>query len=147
MLIYDYIFVILVLIFGLAGFYLGIIKSFSKLFCLLIPLFVSFVGSNEINSRLISDYNFYSGPGSYLISSICIYLTLYGISKLFFFLVDMILSYLNLSLVNRLIGLITGLALGSVIGFLLLLGVMEILNIETLICKKIIGYLSFFLTI
>lgn len=147
MLIYDYIFVILVLIFGLAGFYLGIIKSFSKLFCLLIPLFVSFVGSNEINSRLISDYNFYSGPGSYLISSICIYLTLYGISKLFFFLVDMILSYLNLSLVNRLIGLITGLALGSVIGFLLLLGVMEILNIETLIYKKIIGYLSFFLTI
>ena len=122
MLIYDYIFVILVLIFGLAGFYLGIIKSFSKLFCLLIPLFVSFVGSNEINSRLISDYNFYSGSGSYLISSICIYLTLYGISKLFFFLVDMILSYLNLSLVNRLIGLITGLALGSVIGFLLLLG-------------------------
>lgn len=147
MLIYDYIFVILVLIFGLAGFYLGIIKSFSKLFCLLIPLFASFVGSNEINSRLISDYNFYSGPGSYLISSICIYLTLYGISKLFFFLVDMILSYLNLSLVNRLIGLITGLALGSVIGFLLLLGVMEILNIETLIYKKIIGYLSFFLTI
>lgn len=147
MLIYDYIFVILVLIFGLAGFYLGIIKSFSKLFCLLIPLFVSFVGSNEINSRLISDYNFYSGPGSYLISSICIYLTLYGISKLFFFLVDMILSYLNLSLVNRLIGLITGIALGSVIGFLLLLGVMEILNIETLIYKKIIGYLSFFLTI
>jgi len=147
MLIYDYIFVILVLIFGLAGFYLGIIKSFSKLFCLLIPLFASFVGSNEINSRLISDYNFYSGPGSYLISSICIYLTLYGISKLFFFLVDMILSYLNLSLVNRLIGLITGIALGSVIGFLLLLGVMEILNIETLIYKKIIGYLSFFLTI
>ena len=147
MLIYDYIFVILVLIFGLAGFYLGIIKSFSKLFCLLIPLFVSFVGSNEINSRLISDYNFYSGPGSYLISSICIYLTLYGISKLFFFLVDMILSYLNLSLINRLIGLITGIALGSVIGFLLLLGVMEILNIETLIYKKIIGYLSFFLTI
>lgn len=147
MLIYDYIFVILVLIFGLAGFYLGIIKSFSKLFCLLIPLFVSFVGSNEINSRLISDYNFYSGPGSYLISSICIYLTLYGISKLFFFLVDMILSYLNLSLVNRLIGLITGIALGSVSGFLLLLGVMEILNIETLIYKKIIGYLSFFLTI
>ena len=88
MLIYDYIFVILVLIFGLAGFYLGIIKSFSKLFCLLIPLFASFVGSNEINSRLISDYNFYSGPGSYLVSSICIYLTLYGISKLFFFLVD-----------------------------------------------------------
>lgn len=147
MLIYDYIFVILVLIFGLAGFYLGIIKSFSKLFCLLIPLFVSFVGSNEINSRLISDYNFYSGSGSYLISSICIYLILYGISKLFFFLVDMILSYLNLSLVNRLIGLITGIALGSVIGFLLLLGVMEILNIETLIYKKIIGYLSFFLTI
>lgn len=147
MLIYDYIFVILVLIFGLAGFYLGIIKSFSKLFCLLIPLFASFVGSNEINSRLISDYNFYSGPGSYLISSICIYLTLYGISKLFFFLVDMILSYLNLSLVNRLIGLITGIALGSVSGFLLLLGVMEILNIETLIYKKIIGYLSFFLTI
>ena len=147
MLIYDYIFVILVLIFGLAGFYLGIIKSFSKLFCLLIPLFVSFVGSNEINSRLISDYNFYSGPGSYLISSICIYLTLYGISKLFFFLVDMILSYLNLSLVNRLIGLITGIALGSVIGFLLLLGVMEILDLETLIYKKIIGYLSFFLTI
>ncbi len=147
MLIYDYIFVILVLIFGLAGFYLGIIKSFSKLFCLLIPLFASFVGSNEINSRLISDYNFYSGPGSYLVSSICIYLTLYGISKLFFFLVDMILSYLNLSLVNRLIGLITGIALGSVIGFLLLLGVMEILNIETLIYKKIIGYLSFFLTI
>lgn len=147
MLIYDYIFVILVLIFGLAGFYLGIIKSFSKLFCLLIPLFASFVGSNEINSRLISDYNFYSGPGSYLISSICIYLTLYGISKLFFFLVDMILSYLNLSLINRLIGLITGIALGSVIGFLLLLGVMEILNIETLIYKKIIGYLSFFLTI
>ena len=59
----------------------------------------------------------------------------------------MILSYLNLSLVNRLIGLITGIALGSVIGFLLLLGVMEILNIETLIYKKIIGYLSFFLTI
>ena len=147
MLIYDYIFVILVLIFGLAGFYLGIIKSFSKLFCLLIPLFASFVGSNEVNSRLISDYNFYSGPGSYLISSICIYLTLYGISKLFFFLVDMILSYLNLSLVNRLIGLITGLALGSVIGFLLLLGVMEILDLETLIYKKIIGYLSFFLTI
>ena len=147
MLIYDYIFVILVLIFGLAGFYLGIIKSFSKLFCLLIPLFASFVGSNEINSRLISDYNFYSGPGSYLISSICIYLTLYGISKLFFFLVDMILSYLNLSLINRLIGLITGIALGSVSGFLLLLGVMEILNIETLIYKKIIGYLSFFLTI
>ena len=147
MLIYDYIFVILVLIFGLAGFYLGIIKSFSKLFCLLIPLFASFVGSNEINSRLISDYNFYSGPGSYLISSICIYLTLYGISKLFFFLVDMILSYLNLSLVNRLIGLITGIALGSVIGFLLLLGVMEILDLETLIYKKIIGYLSFFLTI
>ncbi|MDC0897118.1 hypothetical protein OAS31_00110 [Desulfobacterota bacterium] len=147
MLIYDYIFVILVLIFGLAGFYLGIIKSFSKLFCLLIPLFASFVGSNEINSRLISDYNFYSGPGSYLVSSICIYLTLYGISKLFFFLVDMILSYLNLSLINRLIGLITGIALGSVIGFLLLLGVMEILNIETLIYKKIIGYLSFFLTI
>ena len=147
MLIYDYIFVILVLIFGLAGFYLGIIKSFSKLFCLLIPLFASLVGSNEINSRLISDYNFYSGPGSYLVSSICIYLTLYGISKLFFFLVDMILSYLNLSLINRLIGLITGIALGSVIGFLLLLGVMEILNIETLIYKKIIGYLSFFLTI
>ena len=147
MLIYDYIFVILVLIFGLAGFYLGIIKSFSKLFCLLIPLFASFVGSNEVNSRLISDYNFYSGPGSYLVSSICIYLTLYGISKLFFFLVDMILSYLNLSLINRLIGLITGIALGSVIGFLLLLGVMEILNIETLIYKKIIGYLSFFLTI
>ena len=147
MLIYDYIFVILVLIFGLAGFYLGIIKSFSKLFCLLIPLFASFVGSNEINSRLISDYNFYSGPGSYLISSICIYLALYGISKLFFFLVDMILSYLNLSMVNRLIGLIIGIALGSVIGFLLLLGVMEILDIETLIYKKIIGYLSFFLTI
>ena len=147
MLIYDYIFVILVLIFGLAGFYLGIIKSFSKLFCLLIPLFASFVGSNEINSRLISDYNFYSGPGSYLISSICIYLALYGISKLFFFLVDMILSYLNLSMVNRLIGLITGIALGSVIGFLLLLGVMEILDLETLIYKKIIGYLSFFLTI
>lgn len=147
MLIYDYIFVILVLIFGLAGFYLGIIKSFSKLFCLLIPLFASFVGSNEINSRLISDYNFYSGPGSYLISSICIYLALYGISKLFFFLVDMILSYLNLSMVNRLIGLIIGIALGSVIGFLLLIGVMEILNIETLIYKKIIGYLSFFLTI
>ena len=147
MLIYDYIFVILVLIFGLAGFYLGIIKSFSKLFCLLIPLFVSFVGSNEINSRLISDYNFYSGTGSYLISSICIYLALYGISKLFFFLVDMILSYLNLSMVNRLIGLIIGIALGSVIGFLLLIGVMEILNIETLIYKKIIGYLSFFLTI
>ena len=147
MLIYDYIFVILVLIFGLAGFYLGIIKSFSKLFCLLIPLFASFVGSNEVNSRLISDYNFYSGPGSYLISSICIYLALYGISKLFFFLVDMILSYLNLSMVNRLIGLITGIALGSVIGFLLLLGVMEILDLETLIYKKIIGYLSFFLTI
>ena len=147
MLIYDYIFVILVLIFGLAGFYLGIIKSFSKLFCLLIPLFASFVGSNEINSRLISDYNFYSGTGSYLISSICIYLALYGISKLFFFLVDMILSYLNLSMVNRLIGLIIGIALGSVIGFLLLIGVMEILNIETLIYKKIIGYLSFFLTI
>jgi len=147
MLIYDYIFVILVLIFGLAGFYLGIIKSFSKLFCLLIPLFASFVGSNEINSRLISDYNFYSGPGSYLISSICIYLALYGISKFFFFLVDMILSYLNLSMVNRLIGLITGIALGSVIGFLLLLGVMEILDLETLIYKKIIGYLSFFLTI
>ena len=147
MLIYDYIFVILVLIFGLAGFYLGIIKSFSKLFCLLIPLFASFVGSNEVNSRLISGYNFYSGPGSYLISSICVYLTLYGISKLFFFLVDMILSYLNLSLINRLIGLITGIALGSVIGFLLLIGVMEILNIETLIYKKIIGYLSFFLTI
>ncbi|MBT3475722.1 hypothetical protein HN460_02145 [bacterium] len=147
MLIYDFIFGIVVLIFGLAGFYLGIIKSFSKFFCLLIPLFVSFIGSNEINSKLISDYNFYSGHGSYLISTICVYLALYGISKLFFFLINMVLSYLNLSLLNRVIGLLTGLALGSVIGFLLLLAIREIFNIESLFCKKIIGYLSFFLTI
>ena len=43
MVIYDYIFVFIVLIFSIGGLYFGVVKSFSKLFCLLIPLFISYI--------------------------------------------------------------------------------------------------------
>ena len=147
MLVYDYIFVFIVLIFSIGGLYFGVVKSFSKLFCLLIPLLISYIGATEFNSKLVSEFSFYSGTGSFLVSSILLYLGIYLLSKLFFFLIKAILSSLRLSLLNRLFGLVTGLFLGFTLGYLFLLITTNAFNLETFLFNKIKGYLSFFLTI
>ena len=147
MVVYDYIFVFIVLIFSIGGLYFGVVKSFSKLFCLLIPLLISYIGATEFNSKLVSEFSFYSGTGSFLASSILLYLGIYLLSKLFFFLIEAILSSLRLSLLNRLFGLVTGLFLGFTLGYLFLLITTNAFNLETFLFNKIKGYLSFFLTI
>ncbi|NSW89011.1 hypothetical protein CL651_004595 [bacterium] len=147
MLIYDYIFIFIVLTLSGLGLLFGIVKSFSKFFTLLIPLFISIFSASKFNTELIAEYSFYNGPGSFFITSILLYIILYLFSKLFFFLIESFLIYLNLSLLNRLIGCLSGLVLGAITGIIFLLGVKRFFNIETLFYNKIKGYLSFFFTI
>lgn len=147
MIIYDYIFCFIIFFFSVGGFYFGILKSFSKLFCLLIPLLISYIGASEFNSKLITEYNFYSEQGSLLISSICLYLGIYLLSKLFFFLIELLLTSIKLSILNRVLGLIIGTFLGFALGYLFLFILSKAYNVDTFFFSVIKGYLSFFFTI
>lgn len=144
---FDYIFILIVLIFGVLGLLFGIVKTFSKFFIFLIPIFISFFGASKFYDLLISNFNFYNGHGSYFISSILLYIILFFLSKLFFFLIESLLSYLNLILLNRLLGFFVGLILGSVVGIIFLIVMKEILDIKTFFYNEINRYLSFFFTI
>jgi uncharacterized membrane protein required for colicin V production len=143
MTIYDYIFTLILLSFSFCGFFFGIVKSFSKLFCLLVPFFVSFIGATQFNEQLVYNYGFYSGTGSHILSSLILYVGLYLIFKSFFFLIETVLSYVNLSLVNRVLGLIAGLLLGIASGCLFLIVTKKIFDNESFFYDKITGYLFF----
>lgn len=147
MIIYDYVFLVIILIFSIAGFFFGIIKSLSKFFILLIPLFISIFGASKFNYMLITSYDFYNGTGSYVITSIILYVFMYLLAKLFFLLMETIFAYLNLSLLNRVLGLLTGFGIGFVISTTFLISVNYFFKIHTFFYTKIKGFLSFFLTI
>ena len=147
MIIYDYIFLLIVLIFTFVGFLSGIIKTSSKFFCLLIPFFISYIGTSFLNKELINRFDFYSGTGSSLITSLIIYISFYFLLKLFFLLIEGICSYFNLTVINKISGLIVGFIGGTVIGYFLLTVVNKIFDIQTIIYSKIQSYLSFFLNI
>ena len=59
MLIYDYIFIFIILTLSGLGLLFGVVKSFSKFFTLLIPFFISIFGASKFNNALIVEYSFY----------------------------------------------------------------------------------------
>ena len=145
--IHDYIFLIIVSLFSFGGFVFGLVKTFSNLFCFFVPFIISYLGSDFIQGELIRRFDFYSGFGSKFLATLLVFIILYLSLRIFFFLIESILTSLNLGLLNRLLGLFFGLIAGSLLGYLFLVIASKISTQQPLIYLKIQSYLAVFLNI
>jgi len=145
--IYDYVFLIILAVSTVGGFFFGLVKSFSKFFCLFIPFIIAYIGSDFMRSELIERFGFFSGYGSKFIASLFIYIFFYLSLKILFFLIESIIKALNMSLLNRILGLCVGFIVGSSLGYLFLILALKISQTESVIYLKIQHYITVFFSI
>ena len=76
MIVFDYIFFSIIVSFFIFGFYVGFIKGISKFLTLLIPVCITYLGSENINYYFNNIFNFFSWEISEGVSSIISFILL-----------------------------------------------------------------------
>ncbi|MBT89637.1 MAG: hypothetical protein CMN79_04005 [Spirochaetales bacterium] len=145
--IYDYVFLVMLALSTVGGFFFGLVKTFSKFSCLFIPFVIAYTGSDLIRSELIERFGFFSGYGSKFIASLFAYIFLYLSLRTLFFLIESIIKALNMGLLNRILGLCVGFITGGFLGYLFLILALKISRTESIIYLKIQHYITVFFTI
>ena len=131
MIFFDYIFFSIVISFFIFGFYVGFIKGISKFLTLLIPMSITYFGSENINYYLNNIINFLSWEIPEGVSSIISFIIFYCLLKILFFIIESITLATGLNLFNRITGALTSTALGLIVGYLFLIILFKFFNIES----------------
>jgi len=137
MVIFDYIFFSIIISFFIFGFYVGLIKGISKFLTLLIPISITYFGSENINHYLNNIINFLSWEIPEGVSSIISFIIFYFLLKILFFIIESITLASGLSLFNRITGALTSTALGLIVGYLFLIILFKFFNIESYMYNSI----------
>ncbi len=137
MILFDYIFFSIIISFFIFGFYVGLIKGISKFLTLLIPISITYFGSENINNYLNNIINFLSWEIPEGVSSIISFIIFYFLLKILFFIIESITLASGLSLFNRITGALTSTALGLIVGYLFLIILFKFFNIESYMYNSI----------
>lgn len=137
MILFDYIFFSIIVSFFIFGFYVGLIKGISKFLTLLIPISITYFGSENINNYLNNIINFLSWEIPEGVSSIISFIIFYFLLKILFFIIESITLASGLSLFNRITGALTSTALGLIVGYLFLIILFKFFNIESYMYNSI----------
>ena len=137
MVLFDYIFFSIIISFFIFGFYVGLIKGISKFLTLLIPISITYFGSENINNYLNNIINFLSWEIPEGVSSIISFIIFYFLLKILFFIIESITLASGLSLFNRITGALTSTALGLIVGYLFLIILFKFFNIESYMYNSI----------
>ena len=137
MILFDYIFFTIIISFFIFGFYVGFIKGISKFLTLLIPVCITYLGSENINYYFNNIFNFFSWETPEGVSSIITFILFYYLLKILFFILESITTASGLNLFNKLVGAITSTTIGIVLGYILLTILFKFFNIESYMYNSI----------
>lgn len=137
MIFFDYIFFSIIISFFIFGFYVGFIKGISKFLTLLIPISITYFGSENINYYLNNIINFLSWEIPEGLFSIISFIIFYCLLKILFFIIESITLASGLNLFNRITGALTSTALGLIVGYLFLIILFKFFNIESYMYNSI----------
>ena len=106
MMIYDYIFIGILISFSIMGLFTGFIKGLSKILIILLPTFIAYMNSKKIFLYFNEEFNFYSGYGAEFLASIILFAFTYISIKTIFSLLDKLISSFGLNIINHIVGLL-----------------------------------------
>lgn len=131
MMIYDYIFIGILISFSIMGLFTGFIKGLSKILIILLPTFIAYMNSKKIFLYFNEEFNFYSGYGGEFLASIILFAFTYISIKTIFSLLDKLISSFGLNIINHIVGFIVGSSTGILVGYIFLATLNKFFNIDT----------------
>ena len=137
MLVYDYIFIVIILIFSTIGLYSGFISILKKILQLVIPIFITYMFNDNFYDYLIKDLNFYQGYFSKPLSILILFILIYFTIFIIFFTLEKIITIIGMGIIDKILGLFFGSICGIILGYIFLKIVYYSFNIKTLFLNEI----------
>ena len=137
MLVYDYIFIVIILIFSTIGLYSGFISILKKILQLVIPIFITYTFNNNFYDYLIKDLNFYGGYFSRPLSILILFILIYFTIFIIFFTLEKIITIIGMGIIDKILGLFFGSICGIILGYIFLKIVYHFFSIKTLFLNEI----------
>ena len=137
MLVYDYIFVGIILIFSIIGLYSGFISILKKILQLVIPIFITYMFNDNFYDYLIKDLNFYQGYFSKPLSILILFILIYFAIFIIFFTLEKVITIIGMGIIDKILGLFFGSICGIILGYIFLKIVYHSFNIKTLFLNEI----------